>query len=286
MKHRDCGSPRDSGVRLRAELAAGKVPGPRVLVCGRPITTATGHCHWMGRIAASADDVRAAVRELVAEDVDFIKVMATGGMLTAGSNPYDTQYTREELAALVEEAHAHARRVAAHVLCAAGLAAAVGARVDTVEHGWTITGKRQDQDPAVSQALIDAGIVASVTAHWALRGLLEAGDLETLRARLDGHRRLRLAGATVLVHSDAGTPGTTFTDFALSVEAFQRGLGTSVAEAVQAATSIPAAALGLDDVGTVAPGQRADLLVLDGDLRQDVKALRRVRQVLQDGVPV
>jgi imidazolonepropionase-like amidohydrolase len=238
----------------------------------------------MGLVAHGPEELRAAVRELVDEDVDFVKVMATGGMLTVGSDPYTAQYSESELAALVEEAHGRGRRVAAHVLCAAGLRAALGAGVDTVEHGWTITGRPQDRDDALTADIVAAGTFMSVTAHTALRTLLEEGDLAELRRRLDAHRRLRQAGATVLVHSDAGTPGTTFGEFALSVEAFARGLGTTPAEAIEAATSIPAAALGLEhEIGSVEAGRRADLLVLRGDVSSDLRALREVERVFQDG---
>jgi imidazolonepropionase-like amidohydrolase len=281
---RDLGSPRQSGIHLRAERARGELIAPRLVVAGRPITTPTGHCHWMGLIAETASDLRAAVRELSDEGVDVIKVMATGGMMTPGSDPYRAQYTADELAALVREAHERGRPVAAHVLCTAGLLNAIAAGVDTIEHGWTITGLAQDDSDEAVRRLAEAQILSSVTAHSALRGLLLAGEHDELRARLEPHRRLRAAGVDMLVHSDAGTPGTSFRDFAISVEAYMVGMQVTLAEAVRAATMLPARAIGLpDEVGVVEPGRLADLLVVRGDPRDDPSALRRVERVFQGG---
>jgi imidazolonepropionase-like amidohydrolase len=281
---RDCGAPSRVALAAREACGRGDWLGPRLLVAGRPVTIATGHCHWMGLVATGADGLRAAVEELVEEGVDFVKVMATGGMMTAGSDPYTPQYSQEELAALADEAHARGRRVAAHVLCAAGLRLALAAGIDTIEHGWTITGERQDVDDSLAAAMAASPAMGSVTAHHALRSLLREGDLAALRDRLAWHRRFRDAGVRLVVHSDAGTPGTAFGDFAESVEVYMLGLDTSVAEAVAAATSTAAAALGLErETGTVAPGLVADLLAVEGDLRADVRALRRVRRVIRDG---
>jgi imidazolonepropionase-like amidohydrolase len=281
---RDLGSPRQSGVHLRAERERGELTAPRLVVAGRPITTSTGHCHWMGLIAETAPELSAAVHELADEGVDLIKVMATGGMMTPGSDPYRVQYSADELATLVRVAHEHGLPVAAHVLCTAGLLNAIAAGVDTIEHGWTITGKKQDDSDDAVRCLAEAQILSSVTAHSALRGLLLAGEHDELRRRLEPHRRLRAAGVEMLVHSDAGTPGTTFRDFALSLEAYLVGMQVTLAEAVHAATKLPARALGLTgEIGVVEAGRLADLLVVRGDPRDDAGALRDVERVLQSG---
>jgi imidazolonepropionase-like amidohydrolase len=281
---RDLGSPRQSAVSLRRERARGELIAPRLVVAGRPITTPTGHCHWMGLIAETASDLRDAVGELSDEGVDVIKVMATGGMMTPGSDPYRVQYTADELSELVRAAHERGRPVAAHVLCTAGLLNVIAAGVDTIEHGWTITGRKQDDSDEAVRRLAEAGILSSVTAHSALRALLIAGEHDELRTRLQPHRRLRAAGVDMLVHSDAGTPGTTFADFALSIEAYMVGMEVTLAEAVYAATALPARAIGLaDEIGIVASGRLADLLAVRGDPRDDASVLRQVERVLQGG---
>jgi imidazolonepropionase-like amidohydrolase len=281
---RECGAPGGTALVARRACESGEWLGPRLLVAGRPITTRTGHCHWMGLVAEGSDEVRAAVRELVDEGVDFVKVMATGGMMTPGSDPYRPQYSQVELDALVREAHRFSRRVAAHVLCAAGFRLALNAGVDTIEHGWTITGRRQDIDDELALRMVRDGAIGSVTAHHALRMLLRDGDVGELRNRLAGHGRFRQRGVRLVVHSDAGTPGTAFGAFAESVEVYRVGIGTSLSEAIAAATSTAAVALGIEsETGAVEPGLRADLLAVEGDLREDPLALRRVRRVIRGG---
>ncbi len=281
---RDCGAPGQSAFAARAATERGAWLAPRLLVCGRPITTATGHCNWMGLVAQGNEELCAAARELVEEGVDFIKVMATGGMLTVESDPYSPQYSRDELGVLVAEAHGLGRRVAAHVLSAEGFRRALAAGVDTIEHGWTITGRPQDIDYDLAPEMTRTGAIGSVTAHHALRTLLTDGDITELRRRLAGHRRFRAAGVRLVVHSDAGTPGTRFGDFAESVAVFVHGLDASVTDAVAAATSAAAAALGIEhETGMVAAGLRADLLAVEGDLRDDVWVLRNVKHVIRGG---
>jgi imidazolonepropionase-like amidohydrolase len=111
-----------------------------------------------------------------------------------------------------------------------------------------------------------------------------ANNLEELTGRLAPHREMMRAGVSMVVHSDAGPPGTRFERFAESVEVFMRGLGVGVEAAIRAATGTAAEALGIDDrLGTIATGKTADLLVLDGDVTGDIAALRQVRLVLIAG---
>jgi imidazolonepropionase-like amidohydrolase len=191
---------------------------------------------------------------------------------------------------VVDEAHRLGRHVAAHVLSASGLANVLDAGVDTVEHVWSITGARQDYDPGLAERMARLGVVGSVTGHSALRSLLPdqpTGDLDLLRRRLDTHRQLRVAGVRFVLHSDATGPPPRFDEMALGVEVLVRGLDHSVEEAVHACTGLPASAIGLgDELGTVAPGKRADLLLIDGDPTVELGALRRVHQVFRDGALV
>ena len=280
---RDCGSPGRTAMLLRDEPdPAGHLP--RLIVSGRPVTTQRGHCHWMGLIAGSAAELRSAVRDLHRDGADFVKVMATGGMMTPGSDPYAAQYSAEALGQLVTEAHARGMRVAAHALSAEGILAAVEAGVDTIEHFATITSARQDYDLSLAAAIQAAGIVVGVTAHHSLRELLISDDLQQIRARLAPHRALREAGVRMVVHSDAGTPGTRFEDFAQSVEIFMHGMQVPVPAAIAAATGDAATALGIDqNTGTVRPGKQADLIIVDGPLDRDIRSLRRPVAVIKGG---
>jgi imidazolonepropionase-like amidohydrolase len=279
---RDLGGPGLTTLRLRDAIAGGQFVGPRLLVAGEPITTTAGHGYFFGTCADSVDEARKAVRRLCQEGVDLIKVMVTGGMMTPGSNFRAPQFSDEELRVIVEEAHRLGRRVAGHILCSAGVRAAIKAGFDTIEHGWTITGKTQDYEPGLAEQIAEGGIFGSVTAQRDLRRLLphRSNDLDELTNRLGPHREMVRAGVSMVVHSDAGPPGTRFERFAESVEVFMRGLGVDVEAAIRAATGTAAEALGIDDrVGTIAAGKDADLLVVDGDVTSDVGALRQVRFV-------
>jgi imidazolonepropionase-like amidohydrolase len=279
---RDLGGPGLTTLRLRDAIAGGEVVGPRLLVAGESITTTAGHGWFFGTCADSVDEVRKAVRRLCQDGVDVIKVMVTGGMMTLGSNFRAPQFSDEELQTIVDEAHRLGRRVAGHILCSAGVRAAIRAGFDTIEHGWTITGKTQDYEPGLAESIAEHGIFGSVTAQRDLRGLLphRLNDLDELTGRLGPHREMLRAGVSMVVHSDAGPPGTRFERFAESVEVFMRGLGVSVEAAIRAATGTAAEALGIDErVGTVAVGKDADLLVVEGDVTSDIAALRQVRLV-------
>jgi imidazolonepropionase-like amidohydrolase len=286
---RDLGSADGAALAVRDAIDRGTMMGPRILAAGRPLTTTSGHCHWFGRHADSGEELLRAIAELAEIRADVAKVMLTGGMSTPGSNPFATQYSVEQLAPAVAEAHRLGLRVATHVLCTAGVRVAIAAGIDTLEHGWTITGGPQDFEPAVAREVAEAGIVGSVTAHHSLRSLLSdgesgAGNLAELRRRLAPHRALAAAGVPMVVHSDAGPGPTRYEEFAQSVRAFALGMGTTASEAIRAATSVPAGALGLsDELGTVAPGRLADLVAVDGDPTKDLRVLANVRSVFLGG---
>ncbi len=286
---RDLGVPHGVSVMVRDAVASGRLPGPRLLVAIQPVTRANGHCHWFGRHAEDAPAIGHAVERLAADGADVIKLMITGGMSTPGSQPGVPQYDVSQVAMAVQAAHAHGLGVAAHVLGSAGVRVAVEAGIDTLEHGWTVTGGDQRFDPGVVPMLAASGIVASVTSHEKLRDLLpgertDDGDAAELRRRLTPHRAVAAAGVPIVVHSDCGPYQTRYDRFGLSIRVFHEGMGVSVEQAVAAATSIPAAAIGLEDeAGAIEPGRRADLVLLDGDPTADPDALTRVRHVLQGG---
>lgn len=287
---RDLGSRDGAALLARDAVRSGSFAGPRILACERPITTPGGHLHWFGRQAAGESQLHDAVNAIAEAGADVVKLMVTGGNSTPSSDPYTPQYTVEEVRAVVTAAHLRGMRVAAHVLCSAGVHVAVAGGVDTIEHGWTITGKKQDYNDAIASEVAMAEVSASVTAHESLRALYRTGaqgDLKELRRRLHPHRGLRANRVPVLVHSDAGPSTTTFDGFAESVAAYSAGMEVGVSEAIAAATSLPAAALGLaDEIGSVTPGNVADLLVVAGDLAHNIGALRQVEQIFIAGNPI
>jgi imidazolonepropionase-like amidohydrolase len=286
---RDLGGPTEVLLRLRGAIAHGLVPGPRLRIAGAPLTTPGGHCHWFGRTATTAAGLRAAVAALHGQGVDVIKLMVTGGMSTPGSDPYGPQFPAEIAAAAVAEAHVRGLPVAAHALGTPGVRQAIAIGVDTLEHGWTITGREQRFEPDVVTLLARSPITASVSAHHALRELLPGNPsggegLAELRRRLAPHRAVAAAGVPVVVHSDAGPGPTRHDGFGASLAVHALGMELGVSAAVAAATLVPARVLGLDgEVGAVRAGRVADLVAVSGDPTRDPLALRRVARVWQSG---
>jgi imidazolonepropionase-like amidohydrolase len=161
---RDLGDRRFITLRLRQELAAHPERGPQLLVSGPPVTTRGGHCWFLGGEAAGVQGVRAAVRALAERGVDVVKVMVTGGNLTPGSVQWRSQYGPEALGAAVEEAHRAGLAVTGHAHGVQGIAEAVAAGFDGIEHGAFLTADGVRQDPAVVGQLAVRGVVVSVTA--------------------------------------------------------------------------------------------------------------------------
>ncbi|HEX2171965.1 MAG TPA: amidohydrolase family protein, partial [Dehalococcoidia bacterium] len=293
---RDLGDRGGVSVAVRNAINQGLMTGPRLLVSGAPITTTGGHCHFMGMEADHTDDLRRAVRQQVKAGVDLIKVMATGGGLTPGSNMAGPQYSVAELSALVEDAHRLNRRVAAHAHGTAGIRNAAAAGVDTVEHcSWRLPGDAFGYDEQAGSDLVKKGIFVCFTLAAGYRRV-ESGeptDPVTAKRRADREqrsaiqRRLLDAGARVIAGSDAGVTLTPFDDFVLELELLVSDLGLTPNQAIAAATSVAAEALGIDQqVGTLDAGKQADLLLVGADPRRDISALRHVQAVYRDGVRV
>ncbi|HEV8487836.1 MAG TPA: amidohydrolase family protein [Blastocatellia bacterium] len=286
---RDCGGPGLFNVNLRDAQVANLWVGPRILACGYPLTTTAGHAYFWGGRADDGQTLRRRVRWLFEHHVDFIKVMVTGGMSTPGSNPYGLQYTVDELRPAVNDAHRLGMRVAAHALCTEGVIVAAESGIDTIEHGWTITGRRQDFDHRVVGPVLESGATVSVTAHESLRSLLPSrpngGNLAELRRRLAPHKALYDAGIPMIVSSDTiGDRDTRFSGFAESIEVFALGMEVRPAQAIAAATGHAARAVGiLDQTGTLEVGKAADIAVVEGDVGHDLTALRRIKDVWRDG---
>ena len=130
---RDCGADDFAVLALRDAINSGEFVGPRILASGRPITTTAGHI-YSGWGVDSADEVRKAVRFLAGQRVDFIKLVASGGTTTPGTNITRAQYTLEEIRVAVQEAHRLGLQLAAHAISTDSIRLAAEAGVDTIEH--------------------------------------------------------------------------------------------------------------------------------------------------------
>jgi imidazolonepropionase-like amidohydrolase len=285
---RDLGGREYADIAVRDAVAAGLIPGPRILAAGRGVCMTGGH-GWkmLGRQADGADEVRKAVREQLRAGADVIKLLATGGVLTPGVDPRSAQLTVDELRAGVEEAHKARRRAAAHAQAEDGIAFCLEAGIDTIEHGVFLT-----EALAARMARQGTALVPTLIApHAIVEGGIAAGIPEfavTKSAAVrDRHResfRLALrAGVVVAAGTDAGTPlnphGSIVPELTLMIAA-----GMTPLEAIAAATSVAAAVTGLEDeTGRIAPGLAADLLAVEGQPAESIKALDAVRLVIARG---
>lgn len=291
----------DLGDRSYRTLEARALPGlPRVRAAGPPLTVEGGHCHYLGGAVSGVDGVRRGVEEHASRGVDVIKVMASGGMLTQGTDIFGVQFGREELHALVEAAHAVGLKVRAHAHSLAGIWHAVAAGVDGVEHftGLTEEGLRAPDELLAQVAAAGIEVCPTVGNDPArlprpdqmapgLRATLErlGLDFPSMRASWIEHlSRARDHGVRIISGTDGGIgpvkPHGSLPWALLDLVA----AGYPVAESLVTATSDAAAACGVADVtGRLAPGLAADLLVVDGDLAEDPEALLRPVAVVVRG---
>ncbi len=283
---RDLGSTESLAIETRDAVERGAIPGPTIVAAGRAICMTGGHGHFVGREADGALDVRKAVREQLRAGATCIKFIATGGVLTKGAVPGLAQLSEDELRAGIEEAHAHGLRCAAHAIGAAGIANALRAGIDSIEHGHLV-----DDEGLALFAGSGAVLVPTLAALACITGGGEGAgmpDFVLRKAReIAEHaalnlRRARAAGVRFVAGSDAGTPFNPHDGFAYELELMASMLEMSPREVLRAATHDAASLLGIDR-GTLAPGAAADLVLLDRDIDSDARPYRAPRAVIKGG---
>ncbi len=294
---RDCGDTRYVVRGLRDAVRTGTLSGPRILTAGAPLTTTGGHLHWCGNAADSIEEIRKAVRTMCTEDVDFLKIMASGGAMTRESNVLQPQFEADELRVAVAEAHRFGRPVAAHSLNAESIRRGVAAGVDTLEHCyWRDDAGHYGDTSELIALLAPTNTSVVVTMAGIARALLSerepgspveqaaasaASPTGALRSDYQWAREVWEAGINLVLASDAGVRFTPFRRFDETLRCGIEGLGVTPSQAVAMATANAARALGIQEVGIVAPGYVADLVVLDGTDVND--RLGTVRSVYRDG---
>lgn len=292
----DCGARGSTAFAIRNALAAGLAAGPRLLVSGRPVTQTAGHCHFFDGEADGVDGVREAIRRLIEDEgADGIKMMATGGGLTEGTDSRLATYPLEVMAAAADETHRLGRRITAHAHGVPGIARASEAGIDSIQH-CTMMGMDHTWafDEDVARGMAERGTRAVPTIGVGQRIEADEGvTISSLQANpgkmtRDDHyantRRLREAGVTLLPGTDVGINLTDFgEEFFFEMEAFV-DTGFTPLETIRAATAGAASHLGIEHVtGTLRPGLAADVLVVEGRPDDDITQLRRPLLVLRDG---
>jgi len=272
-------------IDLGRAIEKGLLEGPRIVACGRGVTTTGGHGFEVGRIADGPDEVRKAVREQIAAGAKVIKLFSTGGILGEGAPPEVSQYTPEETAAAVAEAHKAGLRITTHAHGSGGMRVAAEAGIDSIEHATLLDEKTvrliKERDVAIVPTLL---VVHSLLEH---ADALDPVIVERTRAVSERHREgLRMAhkaGVRIATGTDAGAPFTRHDRFAME-PALLAECCLSAEEALVAATSRAAEVVGLEKAGRIGAGCWADLVFVDGDPLKDLGVLGTPKGVYVRGV--
>lgn len=296
---RNVGAGNFDDLAIRKAINEGWTPGPRILTAAHSIGITGGHCDENGYKPGAADgdyktgiadgpeQVRAAVRYQVKYGADVIKTCATGGVLSEGDGVGTTQYTFEELKAMVEEAEKLERKVAAHAHGTEGIKIATRAGVASIEHGSFL-----DVEGAKLMAQRGTYLVPTLMAGEGVERLAKSGVLKGFR----GEKALAAATAMrsaikiaianrvpIALGTDAGVipHGTNGHEFTLMVE----WGGMKPMDAIIAGTMNGAKLLGLDKtIGSLTPGKKADLAAVSGDPLKDIKRMESTVFVMRNGV--
>src|SRR6266536_2846246 len=292
---RNVGAQGYSDVALRDAIHAGDISGPRMLVSGPALGITGGHCdedllpfeyHATAEgVADGIEQVQHKTREIIKYGADLIKICATGGVLSKGDDPNASQYTLEEMKAIVADAHRLGRKVAAHAHGAQGVIWASEAGVDSVEHGHLMndaaiaTLKRNGTYLVPTLYLID----------WQRGNAAKANLPDFAKRKMEmvsetgknNAKKAFAAGVKIGLGTDAAVypHGLNAHELAVYVS-----LGLTPLQAIQTATINDADLLGWSDkIGTIEPGKWADVIAIDGDPLQDITTLQHVKFVMKGG---
>ncbi|KAJ8071978.1 hypothetical protein AAF712_009668 [Marasmius tenuissimus] len=280
---RDLGCPGTYSTTMRDKIAKREVMGPRILSANAPITVPGGHGHAWGGIATGVEDCRREAKKRIKEGVDVIKVMSTGGFMTAGSNPSKARYTVEELKAIADEAHAHGIHVTTHATGVEGIDRAVDAGFDCIEHcAWSIENGTK-YNHSIAKKIVERGVAVCPTMNTAC--LKEDYFCPwDARERVVGNlARLRQAGAKMIVGTDNGIGLCNFERYADGLSVLTEA-GYTLREIIASSTSIAAEVCGLaHETGKLLPGMAADLAAFEGNPLENIQAFFKPRFVMARG---
>jgi imidazolonepropionase-like amidohydrolase len=291
---RNVGANSFTDVALRDEINAGHIPGPHMQVSGPPLGITGGHMdenllpqeyHVQGQgVADGIPAVQHMVRENIKYGADLIKIGATGGVLSKGDDPQASQYTLEEMQAIVADAHRLGRKVAAHAHGAQGILWATEAGVDSIEHGSYL-------DDAGIAAMKQHGTYLVPTAYL-IDWVQQYGNLPPIyQQKMKDVSAVEKANAIKAIK--AGVKIALGTDAAVyphglnahELDVYVNQFGMTPLAALQTGTLNAADLMGWSDrVGSITPGKWADLIAVEGDPLKDVRILQHVPFVMKSGV--
>jgi imidazolonepropionase-like amidohydrolase len=284
---RNLGTKFNMDIEYHKAIAKGIVQGPRVFGSGMPIVMTGGHCHPLAIEADGLDEVRKATRSQIKAGVDLIKVMATGGVLTEGTDPGAPQLSEEELRCICTEAKQVNKTISAHTIGLEGVKNALRAGVTTIEHGYYLDDEAIDL-MLQNNTYLCATLIAPMMIMWQPpEANIPAFIINKLNPLIDKHRisfkKALKAGVKIIAGTDAGTPynlhGLLYKELELMIEE-----GMSNMEALKAATITPAEMMNLQHMlGSIDVGKQADFILIEGDPLQEISHLRHIRGVFKGG---
>ncbi len=302
---RDCGSKYNTAFYVKEAVRLGIAPGPRMLVCGRPITITGGHLWYMGSEANGEIAVTEMVRQLVKEGADFIKIIATGGS-TRTSVPFRPSFNQNEIKAMVNEAHKFGKLTAAHCVGTEGILNALESGIDTIIHcrffepDGTPTFR-----PDIAEIIAKKGIWvdATVAQAWARQLALETKEVkgeilteieineiqqikESREIQRDHFQRMLNMGVKMVSGSDSAWMHYKMGGFQYEIIGHAEwGMGNM--DAIISGTGSAADCIGLGDtIGTLEVGKEADLLLVEGDPSTNIWDLLKVKDVFLAGAKI
>jgi len=285
---RDVGAPNGVSFAIREAVEQGIVPGPRILASGAPIVMTGGHCHPMGIEVDGPYEARKAARQQLKEGADLLKMLATGGVYgLRHDEPWSPQLELDELEAVVAEAHKAHRVAAIHAEGEQGIATALRAGADTIEHCNQLTRE-------LAEKMARSGTFMVPTLAWFFN-VAEAQPGPTFNAEYVRKGQMmaeasarsivlaKTAGVRIAAGTDTGAPLVPHNSVRREIELLVR-LGLTPHEAIQSATRIAAEALRMERwVGTLESGKYADLIAVGGDPTLDPAVLYDLHLVMKGG---
>jgi imidazolonepropionase-like amidohydrolase len=291
---RNVGAGAYTDVALRDEIDAGHIPGPHMQVSGPPLGITGGHCdenllpfeyHQVGEgVADGIAAVQQKVRQNIKYGADLIKICATGGVLSKGDDPQASQYTLEEMQAIVADAHRLGRKVAAHAHGAQGILWATEAGVDSIEHGSYLN----DEGIAAMKKHGTYFVPTAYLVDW----MQQSGKLPAFYAQkmkdvsaVEKQNAIKAikAGVKVALGTDAAVYPHGLN--AHEIDVYVNQFGMSPLQGIQTGTINAADLMGWTDrVGTLEPKKYADIIATEGDPLKDVTLLQHIPFVMKSGV--
>jgi imidazolonepropionase-like amidohydrolase len=285
---RDLGGKFNVAISARNAINRNIVNGPRIYASGEVICMTGGHCNVMGIESDGPDENRKSARKLIKAGADVIKVMATGGGLSAGMSVGATQLTEEEIRAICDEAKKAGKTTAAHAQGKQGIMNAIRGGITTIEHGIAL-------DNEVFEAMLENNVYLCATvmspyyvAKYGIEAGIPAFAVEKAKywagPQSEGLQKAIKAGIKIIAGNDAGTPFNYHDDFASELQKMVE-LGMTVRDVIKSATYYPAELLSvLDRTGSIEVGKWADLTILEGDPEIDIESFKNVEYVFKGGV--